>query len=415
MSVLQVQAGIGLLAMALLAAAVGRRFTAGTLRVVVAGLALQVAVAALFLWVPPLRAVLGWVGEGVSALARATEAGTSLVFGYLGGAPLPFQETAPGASFILFFRALPLVLVVGALSALLYHLRVLPLVVSGLSRLLRRAFGLSGAGGFAVAANVFLGMVEAPLLVRAWLQSLPRTELFAVMTAGMATISGNTLVVYAVLLAPVVPDAAGQLLVASLVSVPAAVMAALLVLPPGPADATAEEIAPPVLYSSAMEAVVRGTADGLALLLGIMAALIVFVALVALANMALVPLAGLSLQDIAAVLFLPFAFAMGLDAEAARTASGLLGTRIVLNEFLAFLTLAESGGAGLDERARLVVTYALCGFANLGSVGILVAGLSAMAPERRAEISRLGLPAMLAGALACCMTGAVVGLLTPPP
>ncbi|MCX7684888.1 MAG: nucleoside:proton symporter [Acetobacteraceae bacterium] len=415
MSVLQVQAGIGLLAMALLAAAVGRRFTAGTLRVVVVGLALQVAVAALFLWVPPLRAVLGWVGEGVSALARATEAGTSLVFGYLGGAPLPFQETAPGASFILFFRALPLVLVVGALSALLYHLRVLPLVVSGLSRLLRRAFGLSGAGGFAVAANVFLGMVEAPLLVRAWLQSLPRTELFAVMTAGMATISGNTLVVYAVLLAPVVPDAAGQLLVASLVSVPAAVMAALLVLPPGPADATAEEIAPPVLYSSAMEAVVRGTADGLALLLGIMAALIVVVALVALANMALVPLAGLSLQDIAAVLFLPFAFAMGLDAEAARTASGLLGTRIVLNEFLAFLSLAESGGAGLDERARLVVTYALCGFANLGSVGILVAGLSAMAPERRAEISRLGLPAMLAGALACCMTGAVVGLLTPPP
>ncbi|MCS6931436.1 MAG: nucleoside:proton symporter [Acetobacteraceae bacterium] len=415
MSVLQVQAGIGLLAMALLAAAVGRRFTAGTLRVVVAGLALQVAVAALFLWVPPLRAALGWVGEGVSALARATDAGTSLVFGYLGGAPLPFQETAPGASFILFFRALPLVLVVGALSALLYHLRVLPLVVSGLSRLLRRAFGLSGAGGFAVAANVFLGMVEAPLLVRAWLQSLPRTELFAVMTAGMATISGNTLVVYAVLLAPVVPDAAGQLLVASLVSVPAAVMAALLVLPPGPADATAEEIAPPVLYSSAMEAVVRGTADGLALLLGIMAALIVFVALVALANMALVPLAGLSLQDIAAVLFLPFAFAMGLDAEAARTASGLLGTRIVLNEFLAFLTLAESGGAGLDERARLVVTYALCGFANLGSVGIMVAGLSAMAPERRAEISRLGLPAMLAGALACCMTGAVVGLLTPPP
>lgn len=412
---LQLQAGLGLVAMALLAAAIGRRFTAGTLRVIVVGLALQIAVAALFLWAPPLRAALGWVGEGVSALARATEAGTSLVFGYLGGAPLPFQETAPGASFILFFRALPLVLVVGALSALLYHLRVLPAVVSGLSRLLRRAFGLSGAGGFAVAANVFLGMVEAPLLIRAWLQSLSRTELFAVMTAGMATISGNTLVVYALFLAPIIPDAAGQLLVASLISVPAAVMVALLVLPPDPADEQAEEITPPTLYSSAMEAVVRGTADGLALLLGIMAALIVFVALVALANMAVTPLTGFSLQHIAGFLFLPFAFAMGLDAEAARTAAGLLGTRLVLNEFVAFLTLGQSGGAGLDERARLIVTYALCGFANLGSVGIMVAGMSAMAPERRAEIARLGLPAMLTGALACCMTGAVVGLLTPAP
>jgi CNT family concentrative nucleoside transporter len=413
MSLLQLQAGIGLVAMALLAAAIGRRFTAGTLRIILVGLALQIGVAALFLWAPPLRAALGWVGEGVSALARATEAGTSLVFGYLGGAPLPFQETAPGASFILFFRALPLVLVVGALSALLYHLRVLPVIVSGLSRLLRRAFGLTGAGGFAVAANVFLGMVEAPLLIRAWLQSLSRTELFAVMTAGMATISGNTLVVYALFLAPIIPDAAGQLLVASLISVPAAVMVALLAMPPDSADEQAEEIAPPKLYTSAMEAVVRGTADGLALLLGIMAALIVFVALVALANMAVTPLTGLSLQDIAGVLFLPFAYAMGLDAEAARTAAGLLGTRLVLNEFVAFLTLGQSGGAGLDDRARLVVTYALCGFANLGSVGIMVAGMSAMAPERRAEIARLGLSAMLAGALACCMTGAVVGLLTP--
>jgi CNT family concentrative nucleoside transporter len=413
MSLLQLQAGIGLVAMALLAAAIGRRFTAGTLRIILVGLALQIAVAALFLWAPPLRAALGWVGEGVSALARATEAGTSLVFGYLGGAPLPFQETEPGASFVLFFRALPLVLVVGALSALLYHLRVLPVIVSGLSRLLRRAFGLTGAGGFAVAANVFLGMVEAPLLIRAWLQSLSRTELFAVMTAGMATISGNTLVVYALFLAPIIPDAAGQLLVASLISVPAAVMVALLAMPPDSADEQAEEIAPPALYTSAMEAVVRGTADGLALLLGIMAALIVFVALVALANMAVTPLTGLSLQDIAGVLFLPFAYAMGLDAEAARTAAGLLGTRLVLNEFVAFLTLGQSGGAGLDDRARLVVTYALCGFANLGSVGIMVAGMSAMAPERRAEIARLGLSAMLAGALACCMTGAVVGLLTP--
>ncbi|PWS38485.1 nucleoside:proton symporter [Falsiroseomonas bella] len=414
MTPLQLQSGAGLLALCLLAWALGG-FRRVSWRIVVAGLGLQLLIAVLLLNVPPLRAGFALFGDGVNALAAATRQGTSLVFGYLGGAPLPFDEKTPGSSFILFFQALPLVLVVGALSALLYHWRVLPFVVHALSRLLRRAFGIDGATGFATAANVFVGMVEAPLLVRHWIASLSRSGLFVVMTAGLATISGNMLVVYALFIAPVVPDAAGQLLTASLISAPAAVLVALLMIPPE-AEAVAPEREPetPRIYDSAMEAVVRGTMDGLQLLLGIMAMLIVFVALVALVNMALEPLTGVTLQRLAAFLFWPLAHAMGVPAEHAMTVANSLGVKVVVNEFVSFLELGMSGGLGLDPRSRLILTYALCGFTNFGSVGIMLGGMVAMCPERRADIVRLGLPALVSGTIACCMTGAVVGLLTAP-
>jgi CNT family concentrative nucleoside transporter len=384
--------------------------------VVVSGLLGQVLLGAALLHIPPLRVGFALVGDAVEALARATRAGTSLVFGYLGGAPLPFAETAPGASFILFFQALPLVLVVGALSAVLYHWRVLPAVVALLARGLGRLFGLSGACNLSVAANVFVGMVEAPLLIRHWLAGLPRAELFVVMVAGLATISGNMLVIYAGLIAPVVPDAAGQLLAASLISAPAAILAALLMMPEGEAQRAppAAEAAQPRLYDSTMDALVRGTADGLGLLLGIMASLIVFVALVALANAAVEPLTGLTLQQVAGWAFWPLAWAMGVPAEECATVARLLGVKVVVNEFVSYLELATTGGAGLSERSRLVLTYALCGFTNFSSVGIMVTGMAAMCPERRADIVALGLPSLAAATVACCMSGATVGLLTPP-
>jgi CNT family concentrative nucleoside transporter len=417
MSLLQLQSALGLAALCTLAWAFGGFRRGATWRVVAAGLGLQILLAALLLHVPALRALFSVFGDAVNALAEATRAGTSLVFGYLGGGPLPFAEIRPGASFVLFFQALPLVLLVGALSALLYHWRVLPAVVGAMSRVLRRAFGIDGATGFATAANVFVGMVEASLLVRPWLAGLPRSGLFVVMTAGLATISGNTLVIYALFLSPVLPDAAGQLLVASLVSAPAAVLVALLMIPPAREDAASqvEDATPaPRIYDSAMEALVRGTMDGLNLLLGITALLIVFVALVALANTAVEPLTGLTLQRIAGFLFWPVAFAMGVPADQAMTVAGSLGTRLVVNEFVAYLELGASGGLGLGPRTRLILTYALCGFANFGSVGIMLGGMVAMCPERRADIVRLGLPALVGGTIACCMTGAVVGLLTPP-
>lgn len=414
MSALQVQSGLGLLALALLAWALGGFQRGVSWRVVVAGLALPVLFAALLLYIPPLRAGFALLGQAVEALATATRAGTSLVFGYLGGGPLPFPEPFPGAGFILFFQGLPLVLVVGALAAVLYHWRVIPVVVQALARLLTRAFGLSGATGFATAANVFVGMVEAPLLVRPWLAQLSTSQLFVVMTAGLATIAGNMLVVYAVIVAPVVPDAAGQLLTASLISAPAAVLVALLMRPGDAASVVEQATAAPRLYDSTMEALVRGAQDGLTLLLGIMAMLIVFVALVALANMALEPLTGLTLQRIFATLFWPLAFAMGIPAESAGVVAASLGTKLVVNEFVAFLELAQSGGLGLTERSRLILTYALCGFTNFASLGIMLGGMVAMCPERRPDIVKLGLPALLAATIACCMTGAVVGLLTAP-
>lgn len=416
MSALQIQSAAGLVLLPLLAWALGGFRRGVPARVVLAGTALQLALAALLLNIPVVRRGFALIGDGVNALATATKAGTSLVFGYLGGGPLPFPESFPGASFILFFQALPLVLVVGALSAVLYHWGVLPAIVRGMARVLRALFGLGGATGFGVAANVFVGMVEAPLMIRAWLARLTRAELFVVMTAGLATISGNTLVVYALIISPVVPDAAGQLLTASLISAPAAILIALLMMPPAAGEAVTEgeEGIPEVLYDSTMDALVRGTQDGLSLLLGIMASLIVFVALVALANLALEPLTGLTLQKIAGWVLWPVAWAMGVPAPEAATVGASLGVKLVVNEFVSYLELAQSGGAGLSERSRLILTYALCGFTNLGSIGIMAGGMTAMCPERRKDIVGLGFPALVSGTIACCMTGAVVGVLTAP-
>ncbi|WP_043360240.1 NupC/NupG family nucleoside CNT transporter [Belnapia sp. F-4-1] len=415
MSALQLQSLAGLPALCLLAWVLGGCRRGVRPRVVVAGLLGQMLVAAALLHLPPLRAGFALVGDAVDALARATRAGTTLVFGYLGGGPLPYAETVPGGSFILFFQALPLVLLVGALSAVLYHWRVMPLVVRGLARGLGWLFGLSGACNLSVAANVFVGMVEAPLLIRPWLGRLTEAELFVVMVAGLATISGNMLVVYATMIAPVVPDAAGQLLTASLVSAPGAILAALLMLPEREAMATSRpEGEAPRLYDSTMDALVRGTADGLQLLLGIMASLIVFVALVALANGILQPLTGWTLEAIAGWVFWPLAFAMGIPAAECATVGASLGVKVVVNEFVSYLQLAASGGAGLAERSRVILTYALCGFTNFASVGIMVTGMAAMCPERRADILRLGLKALVAASIACCMAGATVGVLTAP-
>jgi CNT family concentrative nucleoside transporter len=415
MSLLQIQSGFGLLGLAFLAWALGGFRRPVPWRILVAGLVLQVALAAAMLHIPPLRAGFSLIGNAVDALSRATQAGTSMVFGYLGGGPLPFAESHPGASFVLFFQALPLLLVVGALSAVLYHWRILPAVVGLFSRLLRAAFGLSGACGFAVAVNVFVGMVEAPLMIRAWLARLTLAEMFIVMTAGLATIAGNMLVVYATILGPVIPDAAGQLLVASLICAPASVLAAAMMLPPGTGGPNLpQEVAPTNLYSSTMDALVQGTSEGLSLMLGVMASLIVFVALAALANMVLLPLTGWTLQDMAGLVLRPLAWLMGIPANQAATVGASLGVKVVLNEFVAYLDLARAGGAGLDPRSRLILTYALCGFGNFGSVGIMLAGMTALCPERRRDILKLGLPSLVSATIACCMTGAVVGLLVAP-
>ena len=282
------QSAFGLCVFVALAWAFSENRRAASVRVAVIGIAAQLILALLLLKLPPLEHALGALNDLVLALQRATEAGTSFVFGYLGGGPLPFEESQPGASFILAFRALPLIIVMSALTAVLTYWRVLPWVVRGFACVLRKTQGVGGAVGLATAANIFVGMVESPLFIRPYLASLSRSELFVVMTAGMATIAGTMLVLYATIIGPVVPNAVGHLLTASIISAPAAVTVALLMIPQT-SESTAGELDPGRGASSTMDAITIGTRSGLELFLNVVAMLLVLVALIHLVN------AGLSL------------------------------------------------------------------------------------------------------------------------
>ena len=385
-------------------------------RTLLAGLGLQFLLAILLLWLPPFKMIFMGLNDLLLSLEQATLDGTSFVFGYLGGDELPFAETQAGSSFILAFRALPLILLISALSSLLFYWGVLPLIVRGLSRLLQRAMGIGGALALGTVTNVFVGMVEAPLLVRPYLREMTRSELFALMVTGMATIAGTVMVLYASILRDVIPDAMGHILVASLISAPAAIVIAQLLLPPEQ-RATAGELVPPERATSNMDAVTKGTLQGVELIINITAMLIVMVALVSLVNMMLGLLPGvadapLTLQRMLGWLLAPVAWLMGIPWEQAISGGSLLGTKVILNELFAYLDLAALPIGQLDARSQLIMTYALCGFANFGSLGIMIGGLATMVPERREEIIRLGMKSIAAGTLATCMTGAVVGVLS---
>lgn len=386
---------------------------------IAAGMALQLVLALLLLKLPGTQAMFAAINDAVAALDRATVIGTSFVFGFLGGGPLPYAESSPGSSFVLAFRALPLVLVIGALSSLLYYWRVLPWVVRGFAWLLGRTMRVGGAVGLSSAANVFVGMVEAPMVVKPYLPTMSRADLFVVMTAGMASIAGTVFGLYALILAPVVPGAAGHLLVASLVSAPAAITVALLMVPTGYRGATradGERLAASDAEGT-MDAIARGTFDAVGLLINVTAMLIVLIALVALANLilgALLPQVGgapVSLQRVLGMLLSPLAWLLGIPWAEAPAAGALLGTKTVLNEFLAYVEMSHLPAGTLSDRSRVILTYALCGFANFGSVGIMVGGLASLAPARRGEIVQLGTRSIVSGLLATCMTGAWVGVL----
>ena len=386
------------------------------LRIVLGGLALQAAIALVLLNFPPAKALFLAANRAVLALHDATLDGTKVVFGYVGGGDLPFTESFPGASFILAFQALPLVLVISALSALLFYWRILPAVVRGFAWALNRTLGLSGAAGVATAANVFVGMVEAPLLIRPYLKRLAPADLFLVMTAGMATIAGTVLVLYATILKDVLPDPAGHLLTASLMNAAAAVIVARLMMPaPEGAADTAAPLDPSPDHG-AMEAITRGTGEGVQLLINITAMIIVLVALVSLVNLALglipdVGSAPLTLQRLLGWVMAPVVWLMGVPWAEAPQAGSLMGIKTVLNEFLAYLEMAKMGPEVLSDRTRMIMAYAMSGFANFGSLGIMIGGLVAMAPERRGEIVRLAPMTMVSGTLATCLTGAMAGIL----
>ncbi|WP_242913871.1 NupC/NupG family nucleoside CNT transporter [Brevundimonas pishanensis] len=385
-------------------------------RLAIGAILLQAALILATFAIPGSQVVLDAINNSVKGLEQATAKGTQFVFGYLAGGDQPYVVENQGALFTFAFNVLPLVIVISALSALLWHWRILKWLTLGFGFVFQRTMGLGGASALAVAANIFLGMVETPLVIRAYLDKLSRSEIFLMMVVGLGTVAGSTMVAYATILAPVLKNAAGHVLVASIVSAPATVLLARIIIPEKPGEGGEKaDYNSALKYDSAIDAIVKGTADGLMVVLNISAVLITFVAFVALVNVILGNfwLGGeaLSVERILGVLFAPIAWLTGVEWAEASKAGWLLGVKLTLTEFVAFIELGKIAPEAMSERTRMLMTYALCGFANIGSVGITVTGLSVLLPERRPEVLGLVWKALLGGFLATLMTACIVGAL----
>ena len=406
---------LGLGAILLIAYIFSEARTAVSWKRIIIGLGIHFSLAIILLKIPILKDFFLLLNQVVFLLEQATTAGTRFVFGYLGGGEPPFAVQQPQQLFILAFKALPLLLVMSALSAVLYYYRILPVVVQFFSWLLEKSLHISGTVGLGAAANAFMGMVEAPLLIRPYLSKMSRDEIFAVMVAGMSTIAGTMMVLYANILAHRIPEAMGHILTASLLNVVSALIIALIIVPQ-PAYARTEKIILPKFAASAMDAIVTGTTDGVKLLINIVAMLIVLVALVALVNQILQLLPQfhgqpITLQRIFGLIMAPLTFLMGIPYREIFTAGSLMGTKVILNELIAYVDLANLPENVLQPRSRLIMIYAMCGFANIGSLGIMIGGITTMVPEKRDEIVSLGMKSIVAGVLATSFTATVVGLI----
>jgi CNT family concentrative nucleoside transporter len=412
------QSTLGVVAIIAIAFLISENRRAVPWRPVITGLALTFVLALLMLKIPQTEIAFGWINRAVEAVAAATRAGTAFVFGYVGGGALPFDPKTPGSDFILAFQALPVVLVMSVLSSLLFYWRILPPIVRGFSWALERTLDVGGAAGLSTAANIFVGQVEAPLFIRPYLDKLSRSEMFIVMTGGMAGIAGTVFVLYATILANAIPNAAGHIAVCSVLGAPAAIVISLLMVPDPNRRHTGSRLDDVKQSASGtMDAIVQGTGAGLELLLNIVAMLIVFVALVYLANAVLGLLPDfrggpMTLQRALGWIMAPVCWLMGIPWSQAVTAGGLMGIKTILNELVAYLELAALPEGALDPRSRLIMLYAMCGFANFGSLGIMIAGLSTMCPPKRNEVVSLGLKSIVSGTLTTCLLGAIVGVLT---
>lgn len=374
----------------------------------------QVALALLTTYVDAVHKAMAFCSRGIGQLKAATKEGTKFVFGYVGGGPSPFEVVQDEFKLVFAFEALPMVMVVSALSMLLFYWQVLPALVRVASWVFRRTLRVGGALGVCAAAKIFLGQTEAPLLIRPYLKDLSRSELFSVMTLGMATTSASVMVLYGSVLDRTMADPISHILTASVISVPGALALSRLFVPQTGKD-TEGTLDNPYAFRGSMEAVSTGATDGMKLMLNIIAMLVVMTALVSLANTMLGTLvvAGdkLSLQRILGSAMAPAAWLMGIPWAEAAAAGRLIGVKVAINEFIAFVELAKTPATQLSELSRLTMLYALSGFANLASVGIQIGGFGTMVPERRHEVIEFGLKSMVAGTMASCMSGAIVGIL----
>ncbi|WOB78260.1 NupC/NupG family nucleoside CNT transporter [Brevundimonas nasdae] len=413
-SLLNLQSLLGLVVIVAVCWAISENRKAFPWRLTIGAILVQAGLVLALFAIPGSQAVLAAVTGAVDGLAVATTEGTKFVFGYLAGGDQPYTVSNQGALFTFAFQVLPLILVISALSALLWHWKILKWITLGFGFLFQKTMGLGGASALAVAANIFLGMIESPIVIRAYLDKLTRSEIFLMMVVGLATVAGSTMVAYATILSPVLPNAAGHVLVASIVSAPAGVLLARIIIPEkeGMGGAVADYDSA-LKYDSAIDAIVKGTSDGLMVVLNISAVLIVFVALVALVNVMLggfvVFDAPLTVERMLGWIFAPVAWLIGVEWKDADVAGWLLGVKLTLTEFVAFIDLGKVPAAEMTERTRMLMTYALCGFANIGSVGITVTGLSVLMPERREEVLGMVWKGLFAGFLATLMTAAIVG------
>lgn len=423
----------GLVAFLALAFALSERRAAVRWRVVVWGVALQFVFALLILRTAAGVALFALLNDGVVALLGYTNEGARFIFGNLvmnnvpvgpSDGPMGFVgETAAWANTGAFFAfsVLPTIIFFSSLMAVFYHLGIMQLLVRAFARVMMRTMGTSGAESLTAAGNIFVGQTEAPLLVRPFIRGMTMSELHAVMTAGFATVAGGVMAAYVGMLVGYFPDIAGHLIAASVMSAPAALAVSKIMLPETQESETAGQVKAEMRSTDAnvIDAAARGAAEGLTLALNVGAMLLAFIALLALGNGilgwlgGLVGLHGLSLQQILGWLGAPLAWLMGTPWNDALAVGVLIGEKTALNEFVAFLHLAEmlQGGADLSPRAVVIATYALAGFANFSSIAIQVGGIGSLAPERRGDLSRVGLRAMVAGSLAAFMTACVVGII----
>ncbi len=383
-------------------------------RTVIGAIILQVILFLLMFKFPWFREMSEILNNTLNGLATATREGIKFVFGYIGGADLPFKVEDGKSAFVLATQALPLVVVISALSSLLFYWKILPAIVNAFSWVLRKTIGVGGAVGVSTAANVFLGTVEAPMVIKPYIANLTRGELFITMSCGMAGIAGTVMVLYGIILKAVVPDAIGHILIVSFISAPAAIAFSALMVP-HEGEVTDGKIASDNPVTSTMDAITQGTVEGVSIYINIIAMLIVLTALIAIVNQlfGFLPSVGgqaITLQGIFGWVMAPIVWLTGIPWSEAQTAGGLMGTKTVLNEFIAYLDLAKLDPAALSERSRVMMIYSLCGFANFASLGIIIGGMGTMCPERRSEIIDLGYKCLIAGTLATLSCGALVGI-----
>ncbi|MGY8792548.1 MAG: NupC/NupG family nucleoside CNT transporter [Gammaproteobacteria bacterium] len=378
----------------------------------------QIILAFALLKIPFIVQIFAYLSDGVTSLQSATQEGAEFVFGYLSNTSAsPFESSGAGNSMIFAFQILPLIIVISSLSALLWFWNILPLIIRAISKVFEKLFNIGGPIGLAATANIIMGQVEAPLLVRPYLSKMSEKELLILMTAGMSTVSGSIMIALVSMLQPQFPDInlIQHLVSASILSIPAAIMYANIMIPSSEVTNFDGDSVPKV-YDSSMDAITRGTRDGLDICLNVGAILIAFIALVSLLNSILgiaggwVGISDLSLQLILGYMFFPIVWLMGVPLSETLASAELLGLKTALNEFVAYGALANIEPGVLSERSKLITLYGLCGFANFSSVGILVSGISAMAPERKNDLIKVSLKALIGATLASCMTGLVIGI-----